>query len=172
MNRLIVSGLFLLPSTVLAEQVIEPISMSKTIMFVTGDTWKDGGAYYRLYGVQSCIRGTTVTNAQGEQYDCGDASIAQLAALFVVADVACQPVGYAFDKATFVVCGVTFNTETVDLGTAMITSGYGFAATTLAGKAVNDAYLVAEIGAKMSRKGLWQTSFPHPVTALLRAASQ
>lgn len=173
MNRLIVSGLFLfLPTTVIAEQVIQPISMSKNIQLVTGDTWQDRGVSYRLYGVQSCIRGTTVTNDQGEQYDCGDASIAQLAALFAIADVACQPVGYALDKATFVVCAATISSETLDLGTALIVSGYAFAATTPAGNAVNDAYLVAEIDAKMNRKGLWQASFPHPVTTLLKAAAQ
>jgi endonuclease YncB( thermonuclease family) len=65
---------------------------------------------------------------------------------------------------------VTIKSDTIDLGTAIIASGYGFAATSIKGDPVNDAYLVAEIDAKMNRKGLWEMSFPHPVTTLLRTA--
>ena len=31
----------------------------------TGDTWTQNGQTMRLYGVQSCIRGTTFTNPMG-----------------------------------------------------------------------------------------------------------
>lgn len=174
MNRLLLAGLLItsVPATVAAEDAVEPVDMSKNIQFITGDTWSDNGVVYRLYGVQSCLRGTTATNARGGQLDCGDASVAQIAALFTVANIACQPVGYALDKATFVVCGATMKSDTIDVGTALIASGYGFAATTIKGDAVNEAYLVAEIDAKMNRKGLWEMSFPHPVTTLLKAASQ
>lgn len=144
--------------------------MSKNVEFTTGDTWSDNGVTYRLYGVQSCIRGTTAANPRGVQFNCGDASIAQIAALFVFANIACQPVGYAMDKATIVVCGATIKSDTIDLGTAVIASGYGFASTTIKGDVVNQAYMVAEIDAMMKRKGLWDMSFQHPVKMLLRAA--
>src|SRR5208283_5876172 len=45
------------------------------IEFQTGDTWTQGGHTFRLYAVQSCIRGTTFANAAGVNHDCGEASI-------------------------------------------------------------------------------------------------
>jgi endonuclease YncB( thermonuclease family) len=171
MKQMLIAALLLsAPASAMAQGATEPVTMSKNIQFITGDTWVDNAVTYRLYGVQSCIRGTNAINERGDQFDCGDASIAQTAALFLLSDVACQPVGYALDKATFVVCGVTIKSDTIDLGTAIIASGYGFAATSIKGDPVNDAYLVAEIDAKMNRKGLWEMLFPHPVTTLLRTA--
>ncbi|WP_192179924.1 thermonuclease family protein [Mesorhizobium amorphae] len=95
-----------------------------------------------------------------------------LAALFDSAAVTCQPIGYALDKAVFVVCGAQLNGETIDVGTALIATGYAFAATTAKGKAVNENYLVAEINAKMKRTGLWSTTFQHPVQLLLNKRSE
>ena len=46
------------------------------VEFLTGDTWRIGGETYRLYGVQSCIRGADFTNAAGAKKDCGEASLA------------------------------------------------------------------------------------------------
>ena len=88
------------------------------------------------------------------------------------ATVTCQPIGYALDKAVFVVCGAQLNGETIDVGTALIATGYAFAATTAKGKAVNENYLVAEINAKMKRAGLWYTKFQHPVQLLLNKRSE
>ncbi len=50
-------------------------------IFETGDTWTAGGKRYRLYGVQSCLRGTSFTNAKGVKRDCGEASLAMLVSL-------------------------------------------------------------------------------------------
>ena len=49
--------------------------------YLTGDSWSDAGVTYRLYGVQSCLRGTRFTNAHGLERDCGEASLAMLVAL-------------------------------------------------------------------------------------------
>ena len=49
--------------------------------YLTGDSWSDAGVTYRLYGVQSCLRGTRFTNAHGLARDCGEASLAMLVAL-------------------------------------------------------------------------------------------
>lgn len=162
--------LTLIPTVSVADDLSSAITMSQNIEFVSGDTWKERSVTYRLYGVQSCIRGTSATNKSGSTIDCGDASMAQAAAVFMAASVTCQPVGQALDAAIFVVCGATFATDTIDLGTALIAGGYGFAATDIDGDPVSDAYLVAELNAKMDRRGLWAMTFPHPVTTLLKGA--
>ncbi|MGL5116784.1 MAG: hypothetical protein ACRC7C_15815 [Beijerinckiaceae bacterium] len=50
-------------------------------VFETGDTWVANGQRFRLYGVQSCLRGTFFTNAQNQRVDCGEAGVAMLAAM-------------------------------------------------------------------------------------------
>jgi endonuclease YncB( thermonuclease family) len=147
-----------------------PFAVSKSIQLLTGDTWRDGGRLFRLYGVQSCLRGTIAKEPDGRKIDCGDASLAHLAALIDSADVTCQPIGYAPDRAIFVVCGAQLDGETIDVGTALISTGYAFAATTEKGDAVNASYLVAETNAKLKRTGLWSTIFQHPVQLLLEQA--
>ncbi|PBB83703.1 thermonuclease family protein [Mesorhizobium sp. WSM3876] len=149
-----------------------PFAVSNSAQLLTGDTWRDGDHIFRLYGVQSCLRGTSAEEPNGNKIDCGNTSLARLAALFDSAAVTCQPVGYALDKAVFVVCGAQMNGETIDVGTALIATGYAFAATTAKGKAVNESYLVAEIDAKMKRTGLWGTTFQHPVQLLLKKRSE
>ncbi|TIV93047.1 MAG: thermonuclease family protein [Mesorhizobium sp.] len=149
-----------------------PFAVSKSAQLLTGDTWRDGDHIFRLYGVQSCLRGTSAEESNGNKVDCGNTSLAHLAALFDSAAVTCQPIGYALDKAVFVVCGAQLDGETIDVGTALIATGYAFAATTAKGKAVNENYLVAEINAKMKRTGLWGTTFQHPVQLLLNKRSE
>lgn len=171
-SRACVLALFLIDvigSPALAQEPAEKVlAVSKNIEFQTGDSWKDNGSLYRLYGVQSCLRGTFAVKANGEKADCGNASLAQLAALFSTAEVSCQPVAIARDKAIFVVCGAQLSSDTIDVGTALISTGYAFAATNLQGQAVNQSYLVAELDAKMKGAGLWGMSFEHPVQLLLR----
>jgi endonuclease YncB( thermonuclease family) len=147
-------------------------TVSKSIQLLTGDTWRDGESLFRLYGVQSCLRGTIAEEPDGRKVDCGSASLAHLAALIDSVDVTCQPIGHALDKAIFVVCGAQMDGETIDVGTALISTGYAFAATTAKGDAVNRSYLVAEINAKLKRTGLWGTTFQHPVQLLLKQASE
>ncbi|MER9643636.1 MULTISPECIES: thermonuclease family protein [unclassified Mesorhizobium] len=155
-----------------ASESAVPLAVSKSAQLLTGDTWRDGDHLFRLYGVQSCLRGTSAEEPNGNKIDCGNTSLAHLAALFDSAAVTCQPIGHALDKAVFVVCGAQLNGETIDVGTALIATGYAFAATTAKGKAVNENYLVAEINAKMKRAGLWGTTFQHPVQMLLNKRSE
>lgn len=149
-----------------------PIVMSKSAQLLTGDTWRDGNKLYRLYGVQSCLRGTAAIDSNGHKVDCGNLSLAHLAALFSTATVTCQPIGYAIDKATFVVCAADLDGSTIDVGTALISTGYAFAAMNMKGEAVNTNYLVAEINAKMEHDGLWAMRFQHPVQLLLKQAQE
>jgi endonuclease YncB( thermonuclease family) len=146
-------------------------SVPANIQIETGDTWSQGGRKYRLYGVQSCLRGTNFITPT-ETADCGLVSLAQFAALVQTAPVSCQPVGLAKDGAEFAVCGARFGngsgeTKFVDLGTALISSGFAFAAIDQTGAAVNANYLIAELVAKNKRSGLWAGKFRHPVQMLV-----
>lgn len=149
-----------------------PIVVSKDVQLLTGDTWRDARKLYRLYGVQSCIRGTDATDDSGKKVDCGNLSLAHLAALLSSAAVTCQPIGYAIDKATFVVCAADLGGNTIDVGMALISTGYAFAAMNTKGEAVSANYLVAEINAKMEHDGLWAMRFQHPVQLLLKQAQE
>ncbi|RWK94407.1 MAG: thermonuclease family protein [Mesorhizobium sp.] len=145
-----------------------PFLVSKSVELLTGDTWRDDGKLYRLYGVQSCLRGTIAMDANGKELDCGNVSLAHLAALFSTAAVTCQPIAMALDNATFVVCGAKLGGNTIDLGTALIAAGYAFAATNQKGNTVSASYLVAELNAKMKADGLWAMKFQHPIELLLK----
>ncbi len=142
------------------------ISFPSDVAFETGDTWSHKGRKFRLFGVQSCIRGTTYRSPEGQDDDCGMRSLASLAALFSTGTVGCQPVGTAKDGATFVVCAVNIDDATVDVGTALISAGAAFAATRPSGTPVSAAYAVAELAAKDNGSGLWAGSFEHPADAL------
>lgn len=146
------------------------LAVKPPITFETGDTWTQGEGRFRLYGVQACIRGTTYTDQQEQTQDCGAASIAMLASLFRTAPASCQPVGRASDGATFVVCAGSLQGQSLELGTAMIVSGFAFAAVTPDGRPVHPPYLVAELQAKTARAGLWAApDLPHPVHLVLRS---
>lgn len=144
------------------------IPFSSNVTFETGDTWAHNGRKYRLFGVQSCLRGTTYRSADGEESDCGLRSLASLAAMFSTGTVGCQPIGTASDRATFVVCAANIDKATVDVGTALISAGAAFAATLPSGAPVSAAYAVAELAAKDSRIGLWEGSFAHPTVLMSR----
>lgn len=161
-----------MPSSAVAEEDANgpSFAVSKDVKLQTGDTWEADRYRYRLYGVQSCIRGSIAVNAAGDQHDCGSLSLAQLGALFEAATVTCQPIGRARDDAIFAVCAADLNGATFDVGTAMISSGYAFAATYPDGSAVNMSYVVAELTAKGSLQGLWAYRFLHPVQALISAS--
>lgn len=138
------------------------------INFETGDTWQQAGARYRLYGVQACLRGTQITERSGRKADCGERSIAMLAAIMHAAKPECRQVGPAQDGATFVVCGGVLDGKAIEVGTALIAGGFAFAAAGPDGRAVHAPYLVAEQTAESASAGLWAfTDMPHPVQMLL-----
>src|SRR5271170_1200103 len=134
------------------------------VAFATGDTWTQNGRTMRLYGVQSCIRGTTFTNPMGAKADCGVASLAYLAAVMRDTRPRCAPVAQIGEEAAIlVVCSAHIGLSTLDLGTILITEGFAFAAFNSEAKPVYMPYLVAETLARKSRAGLWaETDMPHP----------
>ncbi|GLS18045.1 succinoglycan biosynthesis protein exoi [Labrys miyagiensis] len=131
------------------------------VTLITGDTWQQNGLQMRLYGVQSCIRGTQYTNPAGARLDCGEASAVMLGALIKDTRPACTPIAQINGTAEsepatiLVVCTAHVGANNLDLGTIMITQGYAFAAFTLAGKPVYTPYIVAEAAAKNAKVGLW-----------------
>ena len=145
----------------------ETISFPAAVSFETGDSWQYEDRKFRLFGVQACIRGTVYRAPDGAESDCGMQSIASLAALFSTGSIGCQPVGRAKDDATFVVCAAQLDNTTVDVGTALISSGAAFAAVFPSGAPVSAAYAVAESSARDKASGLWSGTFAHPVSVLL-----
>ena len=144
---------------------------SAGIEFQTGDTWTQSGQTFRLYAVQSCIRGTAFTNAAGMKRDCGEASIAYFAALIKDAKPRCTALAQS-GSVTFAVCAAHVAAQTLDLGTILITQGFAFAATDPNGRPVNFQYAVAEGDAQKNKRGLWASpDLPHP-SAVLRNAHQ
>lgn len=137
----------------------------------TGDTWTQNGQTMRLYGVQSCIRGTTFTNPMGAKSDCGEASIAYLAAVIRDTRPRCAPVAQiGKEAAILVVCSAHVGSSTLDLGTILITEGFAFAAFNIEAKPVYMPYLAAENLARKSRAGLWAAAdMPHPNLILNKA---
>ena len=159
------------PTGALGQAPQKPFVVANNIQIESGDTWTQDGVKYRLYGVQSCLRGTDfVQSAQSS--DCGFASIAQFAALVQTSPASCQPLAAANDGAVFVVCGAKVGEVTIDVGTALIASGYAFAAVAKSGAPVNPNYLITELVAKSARQGLWSGAFTHPVQMLLAAPIQ
>lgn len=152
-------------SSVEAQQA--PLTVRQPIRFETGDTFTSGGMRVRLYGVQACLRGTSVRTGGGSG-DCGLASIDMLAGLIASSpSIACQPVASEVSPLP-VVCAMSQGGKLIDLGAAMIVSGYAFAAMKPDGSPVHAPYLVAELTASEKKVGLWSAAFTHPIPGLLK----
>lgn len=144
--------------------------------FLTGDSWSNAGTTYRLYGVQSCLRGTSFTNGHGIRRDCGEASLAMLVALTRDLKPRCHDAAVLPQSRTIFVLCVAARSEgsgagsRIDLGTALIATGFAFAALKADGKPVHEAYLVAQNVARQARAGLWAfADLPDPNAIILRA---
>lgn len=146
---------------------------STQVTFQTGDSWYQDGKRMRLYGVQSCIRGTFYTDNLGQKQDCGAVSLAMFAALVRDTNPTCMAVAQisptvADNQSTIlVVCSAHIGDVTVDLGTAMIAEGFAFTAFKNDGNAVYVPYVVAEAKAREAGKGLWAfRDMPHPISTI------
>ncbi len=142
-------------------------------VFETGDTWVTNGQRFRLYGVQSCLRGTFFTNAQGSRVDCGEAGVAMLAAMVRDLKPLCT-VSARTANLSYVVCIANVTVQgratRLDLATAFITAGYSFAAFNPDGRPVHEPYFVAQLAAQQAKRGFHAfTDVPDPNLILLRA---
>lgn len=138
--------------------------------FETGDSWIADGRRFRLYGVQSCLRGTRFSNASGAKVDCGEAAIAILASLVQEAKAQCAT---AFRVDAFnevVACHITIGANRYDLGTYLTLTGWAFAAVAARGEPVHLPYFVNEVSARKNKLGFWQfPDVPHPTKVLAAA---
>ena len=146
------------------------------VSFLTGDTWRQGSKKFRLYGIQSCIRGTQYTDNAGLKHDCGTVSLAMLAATIRDTKPTCSPIAQlpasntAEQPTILVVCSAHVGNQSLDLGTVLITQGFAFAAFSNNAKPVYMPYLVAEAAARQAKAGLWAYSdMPHPNLVLFGA---
>lgn len=152
------------------------VPLSESARFETGDTWTIGTARYRLYGVQACLRGTSFTNTNGQKRDCGEAGLAVLLSLVRDLKPQCANVLEGQQAGTIHVTCFAFPTagkaagSRIDLGTALIASGFAFAALKPDGKPVHLPYFVAELDAKRAKAGLWAfPDLPEPNAIIFRA---
>jgi endonuclease YncB( thermonuclease family) len=142
-------------------------------VFETGDTWVTNGQRFRLYGVQSCLRGTFFTNAQGQRIDCGEAGVAILASMVKDLKPLCT-VSARTSDVSYVVCIANVTVQgratRLDLATALITAGYSFAAFNPEGRSVHEPYFVAQVTAQQAKRGFHAfMDVPDPNVILMRA---
>lgn len=141
--------------------------------FESGDSWIANGKRYRLYGLQSCLRGTSITLSQGVKRDCGELNLIMAQAIIRDAKPVCTTIHELDANNMLVVCQTTTGKTGYDLATFMIAQGWGFAATGSQGQLIVPGYRVAEEGARTARIGLWAYSdMPHPVAVLLDQQKQ
>lgn len=132
----------------------------------TGETWVANGERFRLYGIQSCLRGTMFTDKQGQKQDCGSASLAMFGAFIKDTRPICAPVAKK-DGITFVVCYATIGDKRLDLANVLVTSGYAFASLNSNGLPYHVPYAVSEQAARKNQAGLWQfRDVRHPAVLL------
>ncbi|MCC2097125.1 MAG: thermonuclease family protein [Hyphomicrobiales bacterium] len=138
----------------------------------TGDSWRDGDRKFRLFGVQACLRGTFYTDKAGARRDCGEASLAVLAAYIADTTPLCAEVAKSAGTI-FVSCYATIGGDRLDLANLLISSGFAFASLDSRGLPHQAPYAVAEQAAREKRAGLWQfEDVQHPAILLGQTASR
>ncbi|MBO9135306.1 thermonuclease family protein [Rhizobium sp. L80/93] len=139
--------------------------------FETGDTWVSGGRRYRLYGLQTCLRGTSVTISPGAVRDCGQLNLIMAQAMIRDTRPVCTTIRNIDQNNAVVACQTTTGERRYDLATYMIAHGWGFAAIDDTGQLIVPGYRVAEESARSARAGLWAYSdMPHPIPVLTKNA--
>ncbi|MER9580903.1 thermonuclease family protein [Mesorhizobium sp. M0276] len=140
-----------------------------TAQFETGDTWISDGRRYRLYGLQTCLRGSNITVSSGVVRDCGELNLIMAQALIRDTKPVCTTVKDLDQNNAVIVCQTTTGKRGYDLATYMIAQGWGFAAVDGAGQLIVPGYRVAEESARSARVGLWAYSdMPHPASVLMQ----
>jgi len=138
----------------------------------SGDSWQDGGRHFRLFGVQTCLRGTFYTDKSGTRRDCGEASLAVFAAYIADTKPLCAQVGRSAGTV-FVSCYATIGVDRLDLANLMISSGFAFASLDGHGLPHHAPYAVVEQAAREKGVGLWQfDDVQHPAILLGQAAGR
>lgn len=135
----------------------------------SGDSWRDGARHFRLFGVQACLRGTFYTDKAGSSRDCGEASLAVLAAYIADTTPVCAQVAQSAGTV-FVSCYATIGADRLDVANLMISSGFAFASLDGHGLPYHAPYAVIEQTAREKQVGLWQfDDIQHPSILLGQA---
>ncbi len=170
----VLSASLLFASAASAQNADTAFAIPQTgVTFLTGDSWQQEGWRLRLYGVQSCLRGTFYTDQAGQRQDCGSVSTAMLAALVRDIKPTCSPVariaaGETLPATLLVICTGEVRGNRLDLGATMISQGFAFSAIDDESHPVYLPYLIEEGIAHQARKGLWAFGdLPHPSHTLL-----
>lgn len=141
------------------------------VMLESGDSWHDSGRHFRLFGVQACLRGTAYTDKSGARRDCGEASLAVLAAYIADTHPVCAKVAQS-SGTVFVSCYATIGADRLDLANLMISSGFAFASLDGRGLPHHLPYAVVEQAAREKKVGLWQfDDVQHPALLLGQRAA-
>jgi len=137
----------------------------------SGESWQDDGRHFRLFGVQACLRGTAFTDRSGARRDCGEASLAVLAAYIADTSPVCAPVAQSAGTV-FVSCYATIGADRLDLANLLISSGFAFASLDERGLPHHTPYAVVEQAAREKKVGLWQfNDVQHPALLLGQSAA-
>lgn len=137
----------------------------------SGDSWQDSGRHFRLFGVQACLRGTAYIDNSGARRDCGEASLAVLAAYIADTHPVCAKVTQSAGTV-FVSCYATIGADRLDLANLMISSGFAFASLDERGLPHHTPYAVVEQAAREKKAGLWQfDGVQHPALLLGQGAA-
>lgn len=146
--------------------------LTPDVTLESGDNWTQNGQHFRLFGVQACLRGTSYTDKTGAHRDCGDASLAVLAAYIADTTPLCAQVAQS-GGTMFVSCYATIGADRLDLANLLISSGFAFASLDGRGLPYHAPYAVAEQAAREKRVGLWQfDDVQHPAILLGQTASR
>lgn len=145
--------------------------LTSAVTLESGDSWTDKGRHFRVFGVQACLRGTSYTDKTGIRRDCGEASLAVLAAYIADTTPLCARIAQSAGTI-FVSCYATIGTDRLDLANLMISSGFAFASLDGRGLPHHAPYAVAEQAARERKVGLWQfEDVQHPAILLGQTAS-
>ncbi|MFI0848445.1 thermonuclease family protein [Mesorhizobium sp. IMUNJ 23232] len=137
----------------------------------SGDSWQDSGRHFRLFGVQACLRGTAYTDKAGVRRDCGEASLAVLAAYIADTHPVCAQVAQSAGTV-FASCYATIGRDRLDLANLMISSGFAFASLDERGLPHHTPYAVMEQAVREKKVGLWQfDDVQHPALLLGQRAA-
>ena len=147
--------------------LVQPFPFPQDASFETGDTWVSQGKRYRLYGVQSCIRGTQITVSGDIKRDCGAFNILMVQAIVKDTIPSCSVIRIVDEHNELVICQTRAGTRSYDLASLLIARGWGFAAIDATGTLIVPTYRILEETARQARAGLWAYSdLPHPVNIL------
>lgn len=145
--------------------------LKQGVVLESGDRWGEGGRHFRLFGIQACLRGTSYTDKAGERRDCGEASLAVLAAYITDTKPVCAQIARSAGT-TFVSCYATIGSDRLDLANLMISSGFAFASLDGRGLPHHAPYAVVEQAARERKIGLWQfDDVQHPALLLGQSAA-